>query len=255
MKKTYSKISGFEKNMILGTGFSDVNLTQVLEYIREIVKKDHKNRYFVTPNPELVMLAKGDTRYKRVLNDADLALTDGVGVLLAGKALKTPVGERITGVDLIENVCKDNVDQPITVGFLGGGSGVAEITAECLLKKYPGLKIGLVHEGNPDTSTLGVINEKTKNEKLDILFVAFGSPKQELWIAENLQSLPAKITIGVGGAFDFISGKVKRAPKWMQDFGLEWFFRLLNQPWRIKRQFSLIIFIFLVLKELIAKKK
>ena len=92
-------------------------------------------------------------------------------------------------------------------------------------------------------------SEALKDKKIDILFVAFGSPKQEIWIADNLKALPAKIIVGVGGAFDFISGKVPRAPKVFRSLGLEWLFRLSIQPWRIKRQLSLIKFVVLILKE------
>lgn len=92
-------------------------------------------------------------------------------------------------------------------------------------------------------------SEGLKVEKVDILFVAFGSPKQELWIAKNLKNIPATVSIGVGGAFDFVSGKVPRSPKILRKLGLEWLFRLIIQPWRIKRQLSLITFVFLVLKE------
>jgi N-acetylglucosaminyldiphosphoundecaprenol N-acetyl-beta-D-mannosaminyltransferase len=147
---------------------------------------------------------------------------------------------RIHGVDLMENLCREVSNRPITVGFLGAGPGVAEQAAECLKKRYPRLKVGLV------TSEW---SEALKDKKIDILFVAFGSPKQEIWIADNLKALPAKIIVGVGGAFDFISGKVPRAPKVFRSLGLEWLFRLSIQPWRIKRQLSLIKFVVLILKE------
>ena len=102
----------------------------------------------------------------------------------------------------MENLCKEVSNWPITVGFLGAGPGVAEKTAECLMKKYPGLKVGLVAQE---------WSEGLKDKKVDILFVAFGSPKQEIWIADNLNTIPAKVVIGVGGAFDFISGKVAKS--------------------------------------------
>ena len=91
--------------------------------------------------------------------------------------------------------------------------------------------------------------EALKSKKVDILFVAFGSPKQEIWIADNLNKIPAKVVVGVGGSFDFISGKVPRAPKFVRNLGLEWLFRLIIQPWRIKRQLSLLEFIYLVIRE------
>ena len=131
------------------------------------------------------------------------------------------------------------------MGFLGAGPSVAVKTAECLEKKYKGLKISMVSQE---------WSEELKSKKTDILFVAFGSPKQEIWIAENLNQLPAKVVIGVGGAFDFISGKVRRAPVFIRQLGLEWLFRLIIQPWRIKRQLKLLTFIDLVLKEKFSAK-
>jgi N-acetylglucosaminyldiphosphoundecaprenol N-acetyl-beta-D-mannosaminyltransferase len=126
------------------------------------------------------------------------------------------------------------------VGFLGSGPSVAELTAECLKKEYPTLRVGMVSQEWKD---------ELKKVEVDILFVAFGSPKQEIWMSENLKNVSAKVLIGVGGSFDFISGKVRRAPKILRLIGLEWLFRLMIQPWRIKRQLRLLKFIALVLKE------
>jgi N-acetylglucosaminyldiphosphoundecaprenol N-acetyl-beta-D-mannosaminyltransferase len=174
------------------------------------------------------------------LNGAKLALPDGVGVMIAAQLLGTTLKQRIHGTDLVESLCREVSNRPITVGFLGAGPSVAENAAECLKEKYPGLRVGLV--ASEWSSAL-------KEKKVDILFVAFGSPKQEIWIADNLNILPAKVVVGVGGAFDFISGKVARSPLFLRKIGLEWLFRLIIQPWRIKRQLSLIKFIFLVLKQ------
>ena len=252
MNKTYSKKDDFEKINILGVWFSNVNYQQVLEYLLKIVKNDSRGHFLVTPNPEILMLADRSSEYEEALNSADLALADGVGITWAAKVVGKSFIARIAGVDLVENLCRDVAKRPITVGFLGGGRGVAEKTADCLSKKYPRLQISLIYEGGPDNKTLDFIKketEKLNGKKIDILFVAFGSPKQELWIYSNLKDLSAKLTIGVGGAFDFISGNVKRAPIWIRKIGLEWLFRLIVQPWRIKRQLSLIKFIVLVLKK------
>lgn len=236
----YSKMKTFDKIFILGVGFSDINEHEVLEFIVTGLPKQSEKYYIVTPNPELLVIASKDNNYQKVLNGAKLALIDGIGVMIAGRILGKPLKERIHGVDLVKNLCKEVSKQPITVGFLGAGPNIAELTAECLKRKYPGLKVGLISQE---------WSEDLKNQKVDILFVAFGSPKQEIWIFENLQKLPAKVVVGVGGAFDFISGKVRRAPLLMRNLGLEWLFRLIIQPWRIKRQLRLIQFIFLVLKE------
>jgi len=239
----------FEKKIILGIRFNNAPENLILEYIVNSVKNSSEKYYIVTPNPELMVIAQRDTRYKKVLNGARLALPDGVGVMLASKLLKKGINQRITGVDLVNKLCKTVAEKPITVGFLGGGPDIADKTAECLTKKHPGLKVVFAKSGNPDESTINLIKKK-----IDILFVAFGSPKQELWISDNLNKLPVKVFIGVGGAFDFISGKVKRAPAWMQDLGLEWLFRLILQPWRWRRQVALIYFIILILKEKFSSK-
>jgi len=253
MKKSRSNSSEIKKKNILGVEFSDINFPQVLEYTEEKLEKNDKNLYFVTPNPEILVLSVRDDRYKKVLNLADLALADGIGVILASKLLGNTIKTRIPGADLVENLCFYAADRPITVGFLGGGPRVAEKVSECLMKKYPGLKSSLSFQGNPDDKTLKtikkIVGEKNNNKKIDILFVAFGSPKQEIWINDNLKNLPAKITIGVGGAFDFISGEVRRAPSFIRRIGLEWLFRLMIQPWRIKRQLALLTFSYLVFKE------
>ena len=236
----YSKMKTFDKIFLLGVGFSDASMKEVLEFIVTGLQNQSEKYYIVTPNPELLVIASKDDNYRKVLNSAKLALPDGIGVIVAGKIMGKPLKERIHGVDLVKSLCKEVSKQPITVGFLGAGPNIAELTAECLRKNYPGLKVGLVSEE---------WSEELKNKKADILFVAFGSPKQEIWISENLERLPAKVVIGVGGAFDFISGKVRRAPLILRKIGLEWLFRLIIQPWRLKRQLRLVKFLYLVLRE------
>jgi N-acetylglucosaminyldiphosphoundecaprenol N-acetyl-beta-D-mannosaminyltransferase len=233
-------MSEFEKVNILGVGFTNVTQDQVLEFITKDLDNSSKKYYIVTPNPELLVIAARDKEYKTILNNAKLALVDGMGVILASKVLGRPLNSRITGVDLVENLCRRISKQLVVAGFLGSGPGIAAKAVECLQKRYPGLKVGWVSEEWTD---------ELKDKPVDILFVAFGSPKQEMWISKNLDKLPVKLAIGVGGSFDFISGKVLRAPKILRQIGLEWLFRLIIQPWRIKRQLSLITFVFLVIKE------
>lgn len=233
-------MNNFEKIFILGVALTDAIEKEVLEFIITGLDKQTEKYYIVTPNPELLVIANGDKEYKGILNEAKLALPDGIGVMMAAKLLGVTLRQRIHGVDLVKSLCREASNRPITVGFIGAGPNVAEITSECLIKMYPNLKVGMV--ASEWSSAL-------KDKKIDILFVAFGSPKQEMWIASNLSTLPAKVVIGVGGAFDFISGRVRRAPLFLRQVGLEWLFRLIIQPWRIKRQLSLIKFVLLVIRE------
>ena len=237
-----------EKKIILGVGITDAAKQEILEYIIRGLEKDSKKYFIVTPNPEILTLANNDSSYKNILNKAKIALADGVGVIMAGKILGRSFKERTTGVDLLESLCKQVAEKPITVGFLGGKGGVAEKTAECLQKKYPGLKVTFIGREWSD-KLLKLPKLLRLPIKVDILFVAFGAPKQERWIYENLEKLPVRVAIGVGGAFDYISGNIPRAPVFIRKIGFEWLFRLIAQPWRIKRQLALLKFAFLVLKE------
>ncbi len=275
----------------------ELSFQEGLEYIvekslpagRQDKKGDNKT-FVVTINPEIIMLARNDAEYEKVLISADLALADGVGVLWAGKMFGKSFKERVHGVDLVEGLAKEvaglpagRQEKPITVGFLGGKENVAQEAADCLKKKYPKLKVAFAIEEWDGAEVADKISETARAEKVqiepgskaansrfenfassprlnhkssiinhkscDILFVAFGSPKQEKWIYNHIKEIDSKVFIGVGGAFDFISGKVMRAPMFVRRLGLEWLFRLIIQPWRIKRQFALIKFVLQVLRE------
>jgi N-acetylglucosaminyldiphosphoundecaprenol N-acetyl-beta-D-mannosaminyltransferase len=233
-------MKNFEKIFLLGVGITNATEQKVLEFIITGLEKQTEKYYVVTPNPELLVIANKDKQYKSILNGAKLALPDGIGVMIGAQLFGVTLRQRIHGVDLVENLCREVSNRPITVGFLGAGPNVAEKTAECLKRKYSSLRVGMVSQE---------WTEGLKSKKVDLLFVAFGSPKQEIWIADHLNILPAKVIVGVGGAFDFLSGKVIRAPRVLRSLGLEWLFRLIIQPWRIKRQLSLLMFVSLILKE------
>ena len=229
-----------KKKNIMGIGFTDVDFEIILEYVIKKLREDNKKFYIVTPNPEIIILSKKDLGYKNVLNQAEIALPDGVGILFAGQILGQRLKRRITGVDFMEMLCERLSKQPITVGFLGGTRHIADDASECLVAKYPDLQVSFVGTEPPrDLSDI----------ECDMLFVAFGSPKQEKWIAENLNKLSVKAAMGVGGAFDIISGRIPRSPLFLRKIGLEWLFRLIRQPWRIKRQIRLAVFLLLVLRE------
>ena len=232
--------SSLVKKTILGIDISDTTLREVSEYVIKSVKNSKQKLFIATPNPEMVVYCSSHPSTKKLINEADIALCDGVGLQLAADILETPLKERITGVDLLQELCRQASDQAVSIGFLGGKGLVAERTAECLREKYPQLDVRFTG-GDWDVATF-------PKSGLDILFVAYGFPKQEEWIAKNLPILPIKAAMGVGGAFDYLSGNVRRAPFFLRAIGLEWLFRLIRQPWRIKRQLRLITFVWLVIR-------
>lgn len=222
---------------ILGIPFTTLTKHQILDSIVMGLEKKYGKTFIVTPNPELVTLALDSKEYRTVLKSADLSLPDGMGIVWASKMLDEGIKSRITGVDFMKSLCEKVSKKPVSIGLFGAEPGVAEDAADCLKKMYPGIRI-LFASSEWDS----------KNPPVDILFVALGSPKQEKWIYENLDKLQVKVVMGVGGAFDMISGRVKRAPIFMQQIGLEWLWRLFLQPWRLKRQLRLVRFVFLVLQ-------
>ncbi|HZE86672.1 MAG TPA: WecB/TagA/CpsF family glycosyltransferase, partial [Methylomirabilota bacterium] len=187
---------------LLGVTITNETEKKVSEYVLEALESTKKKLFIVTPNPEILVYSQNDLAYKTKLNSADVSLPDGVGVLLGARLLGKPLKERIPGVEFIEKLCEKSKEKPVSMGFLGGRSGVAELTAERLKKKYPWINVVFV-------------GEEWRERKIDILFVAFGFPKQEEWIYENLPNLPVKAAMGVGGAFDYISGSVPRAPRFV----------------------------------------
>ena len=281
---------------ILDIKIDKITFQEVLNKI-EFFLESSNSHYIVTVNPEMIIAAQKDEKFKNILNKADINVPDGIGILWAGKFLSNKhcytvtllklfisglslifypkycrqiLPERISGVDLIYKICQKFQNSDYSIFFLGAENGVAEKTAQKLKEKFPNLKIAgidssVVTKNNfPKATSRNVafdynekIIQKINQVKPDILFVAFGALKQEKWIAENLKKLSSvKLAIGVGGAFDFISGKTKRAPKFLRTIGLEWLWRFIFQPWRVKRIFTAtIVFTWKVLKFKIKKER
>lgn len=213
-----------------------------------------KQQYLVfTPNPEMAVKAASDDIFKQTLNDGSLNICDGIGFVLAAKMKKKKL-YRITGVDFMMEICKYAEKMGNSIFLLGSDNEeVIKKAAANLLSNFPDLKIAGCHPGiKVEESSVGelVLNEE-ENERMirfinsrspQILFVAFGMGKQEKWLKENLEKMPSvKIGMGVGGAFDYISGKVPRAPLLMRQFGLEWAYRLWKQPKRLMRMYNATI--------------
>ena len=236
---------------ILGIGFDDITLALAVENAREIISTG-RNAYVVTPNPEMVWTARKHDALKAALKGAVLVLPDGVGITLGAKILGTPLTARIPGIDFASELLKSLAADAGHIFLLGAKQEVVTEAARRLERDYPGIIIAGTHDGyfSEDEQIVGQINEKCP----DVIFVCLGSPKQELWMAENQQKLNANLCIGLGGSLDIFAGAAKRAPKAFRVLGLEWFYRLIKQPSRIKRMIKLPLFLLAVIGRKITGK-
>lgn len=206
-------------------------------------------RQVCTVNPEFIIDAQHDKHFAALLRRADLRVPDGVGVLWAANLLEAPLAERVTGSDGIYRIAERAAQRGWRVFFLGAAPGVAQRTAQRLREFYPGLVVVGAYDGDPSDAAWPSIGAWLHSTQPDILFVAYGHPKQDFWIDRHRDHLPAAVAIGVGGAFDFVAGVTVRAPVWMQRLGLEWLHRLSRQPWRWRRMIKLPLFVLLVLRQ------
>jgi N-acetylglucosaminyldiphosphoundecaprenol N-acetyl-beta-D-mannosaminyltransferase len=193
-----------------------------------------------TPNPEIIMLAQKDEEYKKILNDADMLLADGIGVVIGSRIIKNPLPERVAGFDF---VCR-MLEGGYSFYLLGAKPDVVQLAAEKLINK--GVNVVGLHHGyfEDDTEVIKDINEKEP----DILLVCLGAPKQEKWIAKNKDKLKVSLCIAAGGTLDVLSGKVIRAPLFIRRIGLEWLYRALSDPSRIARLGAIPGFLFKVIR-------
>lgn len=192
-----------------------------------------------TVNPEFVMRAQTDAEFMRVLKNADLCLPDGIGLLWASRVLGQPLRQRVAGSDLVPMIAARAAEHGWRLFLLGAAEGVAERTAHILAARYPGLVVAGTWAGSPHPEHEEEILARIRQAKPDVLFVAYGAPAQDKWIAHNRDRLAVPLMIGVGGAFDFIAGVAQRAPRWVQRLGLEWLHRLWREPWRWRRMLAL----------------
>jgi N-acetylglucosaminyldiphosphoundecaprenol N-acetyl-beta-D-mannosaminyltransferase len=201
----------------------------------------------VTVNPEFVMRARVDHEFARVLESADLCLADGSGVVWAARRQGCAMRAPVTGVDLIPRLAELCARRRFRMFLLGAAPGVAADLASRLRADLPGLEIA-AHSGSPDPASDAETLALIDNHKPQVLLVAYGHPNQELWIDRMSDRLGVAVAIGVGGAFDYLTGRVPRAPAWMRRARLEWLFRLVRQPWRIRRMAVLPLYALRVLR-------
>lgn len=291
-KKTSPKKAG-DTVKITGVRLNSSSEALVLAKIFKRVEEKSKT-FIVTPNPEFLVLAQENPWFEKILNKADIAVPDGMGLVWASRFLafrplatlfslmenlpphfarscpldllkkvasRPVLKERISGTDLVGKLCQEAAKRGWSVYLLGGKSGVAKKTLEVLQGRYPGLK-GWAESGPELKLEVGSGKwevdwearskgwaKKISQGKPDLLFVAFGMGKQEKFIWDNWNQLNVKLAMGVGGAFDYLSGRVPRAPRWVQKAGFEWLYRLIREPWRWRRQLALAKFVWLVFKQ------
>ena len=221
-----------------GIRADDVTWNEFLARIETFIAEGTPHQ-IATVNPEFVMAARRDPEFRQIINNAALAIPDGVGLLWAGRLLNQPLRQRVTGSDGLPRIARRAVERGWRLFLLGAAPGVAEETARRLVERYPGLQIAGTYAGSPAVEEEKSIVERIRRARPDVLFVAYGHPKQDKWIARNLARLGVPVCMGVGGAFDFIAGVQARAPAWVQRASLEHFYRLLQQPWRWRRMLVL----------------
>ncbi|WP_028828935.1 WecB/TagA/CpsF family glycosyltransferase [Proteocatella sphenisci] len=234
---------------ILGVRIDHVDMKGALKKATENIDP-LKPFVIVTPNSEIVVKANQEKELLKFIENAGMVVPDGIGLVIGSKLVKQPLKERVTGIDLMVELVKYASLNKKSVYFLGGKPGFADQAADKLKEQFPGLEVAGTHHGyfkgihtgaKGHSEEVSVI-EDIKSKKPDMVFVAFGAPKQEYFIDAYKDVLGAGLLMGVGGSLDVISGNVKRAPQIYQKMGMEWAYRLAKEPWRIKRAGALPIF-------------
>jgi N-acetylglucosaminyldiphosphoundecaprenol N-acetyl-beta-D-mannosaminyltransferase len=224
---------------ILGVPVHIVTRAETLEWVREAMAEPWLHQV-ATVNPEFVMAAQDDGAFRAVLRQADLCLADGIGVVYAARRQGRALPERIPGSELVYDLAALAAAEGWPIFLLGAAPGVAEEAAAVFVSRSPDLCIAGTYAGSPDPAENEAIVERINASGARLLYVAYGAPRQDKWIERNRATLTTvRVAIGVGGSLDFVTGRSVRAPKWVQDIGMEWLYRLTKEPWRWRRMLAL----------------
>lgn len=233
---------------ILGVPFNNVTPEEAEKLVFGYLNDEKSKAKIYTPNPEMVMEAQKNAEFMKILNESTLTVPDGIGIVYGSKFTKNKIKHRVAGYDLVQGVFDLMKDSDKTVYFFGGAPGVTDAAKSEMEKKHKGLKVVGTANGYFDAEREKEIIAEINEKKPDLLLVGIGFPKQEKWIYDHINELDGvKAAIGVGGSFDVMSGRTKRAPMAFQKLGLEWFYRLITQPTRAGRMLQLPIFMLTVL--------
>ena len=224
------------KTDILGVGFDTLSPQEMVHTAAALIEAGGFH-YAVTPNPEFLLAAQKNEAFRTALNQADLSMPDGIGVVYASKILGRPLAQRVPGIDFADGLMAWMAQHHKRLFLMGSKPGVAELASVNLRERHPGLIICGTHDGyfREDAPVIAAVREAQP----DVVLVCLGAPKQELWMAQNGPATGAKFMVGLGGALDVFAGHVERAPAAWQKAGMEWLYRLLKDPKRINRMAKL----------------
>lgn len=224
----------------MNTEIDNLTMTEALDAIDSLIQQD-KNAYVVTPNVDHIIRLEQGGEFAETYRNADLILTDGKPLVWTSKWYGTPIKEKVSGSDLFPLLCERAAQRGYVMFFLGAKEGVAAKAAENLTKRYPGLNVAGTYSPpygfEKDPAEMEKIRQMVKKAHPHILIVALGCPKQELFIYRNREALGVPVSLGLGASIDFAAGIIKRAPKWMSDHGLEWLFRITQDPKRLAKRY------------------
>ena len=233
---------------ILGVPIDNVTKEEAGVITEKLIKESNKTCKMVfAPNVEFIMRAWKDKEFFELLNESSLSTPDSIGVIIGAKLQKKSFKERIPGQSYFRKIIELSNEKGYSIYLLGGAPGIPEKAKENLEKLFPKVNIVGVHNGYFDENVEKEIIKEINELQPNVLFVALGAPKQEKWIKKHKNELKVDVATGQGGTYDYEAGKIKRAPVWIQKIGMEWLWRLLKEPTRIKRQIVLPIYLFKVL--------
>jgi N-acetylglucosaminyldiphosphoundecaprenol N-acetyl-beta-D-mannosaminyltransferase len=252
--KTSAPMRPAEKVHVLGIWIDDISEAEAIRKMEQFI--DRKDPvYLVTPNVDHIVKMQEDAEFRKSYEESSLVLCDSAPLLWASRFLKTPISHRVCGSNLLPRFSQIAAKKQYALFFLGGKPQSAEKTAEILKRRFPGLPIAGIY-----CPPFGFEKDKTENDKTirlirearpDVLFVGLGTPKQEIWINQFHKRIEVPVSVGIGASFEFISGRVKRAPAWVQKMGFEWLWRLMLEPGRLWKRYLWddLRFFFLVLEQ------
>jgi N-acetylglucosaminyldiphosphoundecaprenol N-acetyl-beta-D-mannosaminyltransferase len=241
---------------LLGIPLTNLTMAEAVETIvARLDGKDPTQICFV--NADCANIAYRDQPYRNVLQRADLCLADGIGIKLAGKILAEEIRQNVNGTDLFPRLCQALTTSEKGIFLLGARPGVPEAVAQWILDHHPGDKVSGFQHGYYQPEEEPAVLERIRNSGADLLLVAFGAPRQDIWIDQHLQETGVKVAMGVGGLFDFYSGRISRAPLWLREMGMEWLYRLVKEPGRLWKRYLVGngLFLFRVLWERITSRR